>query len=381
MNYLGLSLRNLFRRPAGLIASALTVAIASFVTLTAFGLWYGYDVALSSEVDDIGASILAIPKGCPYEATGALLSGAAIGYAIDTDLMHRARDVEGVSEVSGVIMGQRGAGEKNKVHIFYGVDENYFAMRPGLGVDLVLSENEIALGSDIASGMNLEIGDSLQVGGVEFEIVSVLSPDKKDDNSIIFMNIQSAWEILKVDKKLSSILIQVDNPDETEEVAKRLMEIPDLQVVTMNDFYETVQGFASGARIAIMSVLVVIILIAGIGVLLAQVSSVSSRRGEIGMMRSMGASVSQMVGLSLLDSIGIGLIGSVFGVALAYALAPTMSNLVKSGLPQAPDGQIIVINFVSVLVTLAILIVISVIANLIPAISVAKTKPVEAASE
>lgn len=58
-----------------------------------------------------------------------------------------------------------------------------------------------------------------------------------------------------------------------------------------------------------------------------------------------------------------------------------MSNLVKSGLPQAPDGQIIVINFVSVLVTLAILIVISVIANLIPAISVAKTKPVEAASE
>jgi len=159
------------------------------------------------------------------------------------------------------------------------------------------------------------------------------------------------------------------------------MAIPDLQVITIGDFQATISDFVSGARIAILSVLIIIILIAGVGILTTQASSVAERKGEIGMMRAMGATSGQVLFESTLESAILGFFGAILGVALGFALSSSASELIKKSLPQSPSGSIISIGWTSAIITLAIVIIISILAAYGPAKNAASTKPTEAASD
>ncbi|MEZ4813536.1 MAG: FtsX-like permease family protein [Caldisericia bacterium] len=329
----------------------------------------------------MGAEILAIPKGCPYEATGAILSGSAIGYSIDTDLMEQARETIGVAEVSGVIMGQRGAGKNNKVIVFNGIDENFFVLKPQFGFDGVVKKGEVVLGYHASKLLGVEPGDTLQIAKRDFEVTHIFDEFGSNDDLLVLMEISDAWELLNVDSKLSSVLIKLDDPDDAEIVSARLMEIPDLQVITVNEFYETVSGFIDGAKMAVSAVLLIVLLIAFIGIILAQTSSTIQRRGEIGMMRAIGASKTHMFFVSLISAGFLGLIGSLVGVFLGFVFSGSIENLIRTTLPQAPNGSIIQINVQIMLITVLLMAVVSVLAGLVPTLQIVKIRPVEAISE
>ncbi len=381
MTTFGLAFKGLLRRPAGVLAALLTIAIASTVLILSFGLSKGYDSALLSSIESVGANILAIPKGCPYEATGVILSGGTLRYAVAQEHLNAIIKTVGVKEVSAIIMGQRPIAAIKKVHVIVGTDANYFKFRPKLEIREPLGRGKIAVGYKMSQVLGLKVGQKLEVGTGVFDIVAVVSKSATEDEDLVFMNLEDAQGLLNAKGMLSSILIMVDDPTQSEVVAKRLMTIPDLQVVTIGDFKATINDFVSGARIAITSVLIIIILIAAVGILTTQASTVAERKGEIGMMRAMGATSGQVMGVMTLEATIIGLVGSVAGSALGLLLGPVTSNLIKSALPQSPSGSIISIDAVSVVMTIAIVVIISALAALGPARSAAYTKPTEAAAD
>jgi len=381
MTTLGLSFKGLLRRPSGFIAASLTIAIASVVLLLSFGLSKGYDNALLSSINSLGANILAIPKGCPYEATGVILSGGTLRYAVAQDNLELITKTPGVKIVSAIIMGQRPVAPIKKVHVIVGTDDNYFKLRPKLEIDKPLGEDEIALGFKIHTVLGVNPGDFLWVAGKDYKCVAVASENATEDEDLVFMNLKTAQTILGAEGMLSSILIGTTDPTNAELVAKRLMNIPDLQVVTIGDFRATITDFVSGARVAITSVLIVIMLIAAVGILTTQASAVAERRGEIGMMRAMGATKGQVLCIVTLEAILTAFFGGVLGAVIGFLLGPTASNMIKSALPQSPSGSIISNDWLSVLTTVGLVIVISIIAAFGPARSAANTKPTEAATD
>lgn len=381
MSFIKLAFKGLLRRPAGFIAACLTIAVASFVLVLSLGLSQGYDSALLSNISSIGANILAIPKGCPYEATGVILSGGNLRYAVAENQLEPIRKTDGVKIVSAVIMGQRPVGPYKKVHVIVGADENYHLMRPKLGFQKPFAENEVALGYKISQVLSAKVGDNFDISGKTYKIAAIADKGATEDEDLVFMNLKSAQNLLKAEGMLSSILIQVDDPTKSDTVAKKLMTIPDLQVVTIGDFQATISDFISGARIAILSVLVIIILIAAVGILTTQASSVAERKGEIGMMRAMGATGGQVLFGTTLEATILGLIGAITGILSGFVLSSSVSDLIKKSLPQSPGGNIISIGWTSALITLAIVIVISVLAAYGPAKNAASTKPTEAASD
>ncbi len=381
MSFIKLAFKGLLRRPAGFIASCLTIAIASLVLILSLGLSQGYDSALLSNINSLGANILAIPKGCPYEATGVILSGGNLRYAVVENQMAPIKKTEGIKTISATIMGQRAVGPYKKVHVIVGADENYHLMRPKLGFKKPFAENEVGLGYKISQVLSAKVGDDFDIAGKTYKIAAIADKGATEDEDLVFMNLRSAQKLLKAEGMLSSILIQVDDPAQSETVAKRLMTIPDLQVVTIGDFQATISDFVSGAKVAILSVLIIIILISGVGILTTQASSVAERKGEIGMMRAMGATSGQVLFESTLESAILGFFGAIFGVALGFALSSSASELIKKSLPQSPSGSIISIGWTSAIITLAIVIIISVLAAYGPAKNAASTKPTEAASD
>jgi putative ABC transport system permease protein len=81
------------------------------------------------------------------------------------------------------------------------------------------------------------------------------------------------------------------------------------------------------------------LLVAGIGITNTLVTSVIERTREIGILRAVGATRAQIMGLFLLEGAFIGLVGAVLGLALARGLAVPADQWVRGLIEKQMDGQ------------------------------------------
>jgi putative ABC transport system permease protein len=78
MNFFTLAVKNLRRRQSRTLLTVLGVAIAITVLFSLLSLNSGYEKELNREVNSMVVHILAVPKGCPYEAAALLMHGGVI---------------------------------------------------------------------------------------------------------------------------------------------------------------------------------------------------------------------------------------------------------------------------------------------------------------
>ena len=78
MNFLTLAAKNLLRRRGRTLLTVLGVAISITVLFSLLSLNSGYEKELNKEVNSMGVHILAVPKGCPYEAASLVMHGGVI---------------------------------------------------------------------------------------------------------------------------------------------------------------------------------------------------------------------------------------------------------------------------------------------------------------
>ena len=96
MNFFALAAKNLLRRRGRTMLTVLGVAIAISVLFSLLALNSGYEKELNKEVNSLGVHILAVPKGCPYEAASLIMHGGVIPkYLSDSDFRN-------VSTIAGV---------------------------------------------------------------------------------------------------------------------------------------------------------------------------------------------------------------------------------------------------------------------------------------
>src|SRR5438093_8921448 len=99
-----LALKNLRRRP---LRTALTiggVALAVAVLYSLCSFQKGYQLRMRAELQGLGAHILVVPKGCPYEAASIAIHGANWPrYLREADLPALAA-TPGVRHAAGALM-------------------------------------------------------------------------------------------------------------------------------------------------------------------------------------------------------------------------------------------------------------------------------------
>ena len=125
MNYFTLAAKNLLRRRGRTLLTVLGVAIAITVLFSLLSLNSGYEKELNKEVNSLGVHILAVPKGCPYEAASLIIHGGVIPkYLTSTDLKN-VSSIEGVGLATPMLMHQfirRDAKTGQDVaHVAYGI--------------------------------------------------------------------------------------------------------------------------------------------------------------------------------------------------------------------------------------------------------------------
>jgi len=109
--------------------------------------------------------------------------------------------------------------------------------------------------------------------------------------------------------------------------------------------------------------------------------SVSQRTREIGVEKALGARRSHIFVQFLAEALAITMMGGVFGVILAYAVALSVGRLtLYSAMAKHADaGDIrLMISPMTLLVAITILVVVGLVSGMLPAIRASRLDPIEA---
>ena len=257
----------------------------------------------------------------------------------------------------------------------------------------------IVIPLNIADGMNLKVGNEVvlvatnkegSVNGMTFKISgiseNIMGPQGRDG----YIHIDDAKSLLRIENgEISEIAVKLNNFNKLNRTYKSLKNELSLilgvktgKPVFEIHTWEELSPFSSIAQIVtllIMVVRIVLISIVLISVLNVMMMSVYERIGEIGTIASIGTLPSKILALFLTEGIILGffsaIIGNIVGIVILLIISATRLNF-KFGImelsiaPQIPTAEVVL--------TLIIVVIISALASLQPALKASRMEPVEA---
>ncbi len=383
MNFVTLAIKNLIRRRGRTILTILGVAIAIAVLFSLLSFISGYEKQLSGELDSLGIHILAVPKGCPYEAASLIIHGGVIPKYLSNSDVEEAKKIDGIEIASPMLLHQ--FYKDGEPHIVYGVIMNDVSrLKPWWKVEGRLfsdtEDNVMVIGQNLAEKEKLKVGDVLPFGPdkIPFTIVGILERTDTQDDEFHFLPLQVAQRVFDKPDQITTIAIRVSDISRISEISKELENIPDIQVVTMTQVMGTIMNLVGSARTLLISVIIVAIIISAVGIINTLLMSVNERTREFGMMKAIGASGLDIGRLVLIETLFITVIGGVVGLLLATLGSGLIEGFVKGIIPYSPAGRLMTPEPGLIGLCLLFSIIIGFVCGIYPAIRSSRLTPMEA---
>jgi putative ABC transport system permease protein len=185
----------------------------------------------------------------------------------------------------------------------------------------------------------LKLGDKVYINGQQFEIIGFMeSIGNPNDDSNVYIPETASLAAFGVEDEYNFIYIETDVQANATELAERLTERlrkEKGQKEGQEDFFIT--SFAQQLEIFtnVITILnAILVLIAAVSVLVAAVNiantmytAVIERTKEIGVMKAIGSRNSYIMGIFVIESGVLGLVGGLFGIFLGWIVAKTAGGI------------------------------------------------------
>ncbi len=368
------------------IRSALTIggvgiAVAVLVSLLAFDA--GYQEALRTDIDRMGYQVLVTAKGCPYEAATLMLKGGGGLRYMDQDIYDRITADPRIRQIAPQLVTT--TFDDGSVAMYIGISDAYPEIKPWLsyhsgGWFSSEDADEAILGYEAAELEQRAVGDRVFVPGADkvLTVVGVFGRTGTQDDGAVFLPLRTAQRTFDLPDKISGIGIRLNDIAELPQFEEDLYEEPGIQVVSMAQVKGTILNLIASARVLASSIAAIAIVVAVIGVMNTILVSVFERTKQIGVMKAMGASRSDVFRAVWAETTLVCLLGGLAGAVLAFVGAGVAERVVRSILPYAPSGKLISVSLPLIAIALAGAVATGLVACLYPAARAASMKPVEA---
>ena len=382
MQWFKLASKNLLRRPTRSLLTVLGVAIAIAVLYSLFQFQQGYQQRLQGELGSLGAQVMVVPKGCPYEAATIALHGGKWPRYMDEGLLAKVKANPGVDMAAGIIMDAV-FGEGGKNVILLGIDEDYMKLRPAWRItgSWFTSDSSIIMGANAATDAGVKPGDywTIPEKNVRVRVSGVLARTNTQDDGFMFLPRKTLQHISGLEGKLVVILIKAKHLDKTNELVASLKASEvDMNVFPLSELLGTISQLMASTRIFVSAVILIAVLLGGVGVLNTVLMAVFERTREIGMMKAMGASRGDVFKLIWAETVLVTVVGGLVGVGIALVSSRLVEAVIRGMIPFAPRGSLIGFSWVALLACIGLSLVLGLVAGFYPAFRAASVKPIEA---
>lgn len=261
-----------------------------------------------------------------------------------------------------------------------------------------LKEGNIIVPELVAKGMNVNIGDTIvlvatnqkgSVNGLNFKVSASIEPISGPGGRDGYIHINDVKKLLRIKgTEVSEVVIRLKDVKYLKETMKLLKPLENIKNKNVKPVFEvhTWEKLSPFSTIVKMldlmdiSIKIILISIVLISVLNVMVMSVYERIKEIGTISAMGTTPKTIAKLFLTEGLMLGILGTILGSLLSYlfvfiinTIGITFSFGRQHDLLLSPSLEINEVLIVSVIV-----IIISLIASISPAIKAARLNPVDA---
>jgi len=389
MNVMSVAYKNLKRKR---IRSALTiggVAVAVAVLVSLMGFDKGYQESLTSNIDKMGYQLLITAKGCPYEAATLMLKGGGGLRYMEQDIYKKIQRDSRIDKITPQLVStvydpdrQQGQGG---FAMYMGITESYTELKPWSKFksgSWFSSEtaDEAIMGYEAAEVEQRLVGDKIFVPNINkvLTVVGIFERTGTQDDGVVFLPLKTAQQIFSLPNKLTGVGVKLKNIHEIGNFEEDLYNEPGIQIISMAQVRGTILNLISSAKVLANSVAVIAIFIAAIGVLNTILMSVFERTREIGVMKAIGASRTDVFRLIWTETILVCAFGGILGSVLALLGSGVVEYILKTILPYAPSGQLVLIEPNLLFAAFFGAIVLGIISGIYPAWRAASMRPVEA---
>ena len=256
--------------------------------------------------------------------------------------------------------------------------------------ELEFSRNTVVLGSKLADRLEVKVGDFVAVSfpdanPLSLRVVGIFDTGSPLDESLAYCSLETARNFYDVSDVVNGISVQIEDFNKDREVAAEIEQIgyeAEGWTETNPEILRTlaIEGTSNNITLGL------IVIIASFGVVSTLNLSVIGATRQIGMLRAMGASVSSIRMIFLLQSGILGFLGGVFGSLAGVAISLWIGEYeYPEGFEFAQEfGGISSIPAVvrpeDVILVIVAVFLLNLIAGIYPAQQAAKLDPVKAIS-
>jgi putative ABC transport system permease protein len=234
----------------------------------------------------------------------------------------------------------------------------------------------VLVGADVADELDVAAGDAVSVGGERYRILAVLAENEGNrvfgtGGAVVVPEAQHPSD------GYQGLFVETEGFDAAFEERDRLDEALNYQTerYEVTDFEDEVARALqtlSQINVFIVGIGAVSLFVASVSIMNVMLMSTIERRGEIGVFRAVGYQRLDVLRMMLAESLLIGLVGSVVGVALSFGVGLVVNDALL-GDPTAFTGQSLAYFGFGFLFGVAA----SVVSGLYPAWRAASDPPVE----
>jgi putative ABC transport system permease protein len=379
--------KNLLRKKMRTLLTLIGIMLSSWVLVSLLGFNRGYEAALNRDIDNMGYQLMVMAKGCPYEAATMMLQGGTGLRYIEQKMVDDIVNKPEVDKVTPILMQaffDPDKGDGGGIAGYYGVDiatfpdmKPFFRFRQG-GWFRSEQASEAVMGFEAAELEQREVGDMILVPekNVPLKVVGILERTGSQDDGTIFVPLKTLQKISELDK-ITTIGIKVKKDADITKLETSLYQLPDVQVVSFTQVKQTIMKLVTTARMMVLSIAIIALLIAMVGVVNTILMSVLERLQEIGILKTMGAMPGDIFLLVWTETLLLCTTGGIAGIGLAFVFARLSDLLVRRVLPYAPGGELVAIDMKLALMTLAIIVAVGLLSGIYPAWKAGRIRPLE----
>jgi putative ABC transport system permease protein len=313
----------------------LTVAILAIVSGAAvisalLNLDLGVQNKLTQEFRALGANIVISPaSGAPAQISGAevpslmpehdvlealqqLPSAQVSAAAPYLYIVARAQNIPVV--VAGTWLDQLG-----KLDATWKLEGNWVASRE--------DQSQCLVGRNVARRLRLAVGDPLELHYLDLSahcsIAGIVDAGGAEDNQV-FASLRAVQSLANLPSQISVAQLSVTGTAQivADYAARLAATLPQYQVRPIRQVAEAEGALLGRIRLLIVSMVLLILILTALCVLGTMAALAMERRKDVGLMKSLGGSISRIVRIFLAEA-GVlgaagGLVGTILGAALAY---------------------------------------------------------------